>query len=152
MTKTAILIILSAVLFLLAAKAHGRELRLEREAAGFSQITFGAPDNPPFVESLWHQERVRFWALSGLLALVALGGLLAKGAPAGMVALVVLTWVPALSFLGLGLYSLLRRGAWTGAALGSLGWWSLVLMAFAAIALVVRSSGGAIVASRLTQQ
>jgi hypothetical protein len=148
--RTAILVLLSAVLFLLAAKAHGRELRLEREAAGFHQIAFGAPDNPPFVETLWHQERVRFWSVTVLLALVAGGRLLAKGAPGGLSALVVLTWVPAVSFLGLGLYSLLRRGVGGGEVLGSLGWWSLVLMAFVGTVLIAWGAGSPMLAARPT--
>jgi hypothetical protein len=139
--RTAILVIFSAALFLLAAKAHGRELRLEREAAGFHHIVFGAPDNPPFVEALWHQERVRFWTATVVLALIAGFRLLAKGAPGGLSALVVLTWVPAVSFLGLGLYSLLRRGLGSGEALGSLGWWSLVLGVFVATVLVAWGGG-----------
>jgi hypothetical protein len=146
--RTALLVLLSAVLFLLAAKAHGRELRLEREAAGFHQIAFGAPDNPPFVEALWHQERVRFWTATVVLALVVGARLLAKGAPGGLSALVVLTWVPAASFLGLGLYSLLRRGLGSGSALGSLGWWSLVLMAFVVTVLVAWGAGSPIPAAR----
>jgi len=38
----------SFVLFFVAAKFHGRQVRLERELAGHNQVTFGGK-NPPFV-------------------------------------------------------------------------------------------------------
>jgi hypothetical protein len=60
----------SAVAFLMAAKAHGRQLRLERQLAGYWDVTFGAP-NPPFVEVLWWRERILVWSLAIALALIA---------------------------------------------------------------------------------
>jgi hypothetical protein len=137
--KTGMLVLPSAALFLLAAKAHGRELRIEREVAGFAHVVFGAPDNPPFVEALWHRERLYFWALTAGLGLAAGVKLVKMDAPLGLTALVLLTWVPAVSFFGLGLASLARKGLTAEGAGGSAAWWSLVLVAFTASALVARS-------------
>jgi hypothetical protein len=137
--KTGLLVLSSAVLFLLAAKAHGRELRLERQAAGFPHISFGSPDMPAFVQQMWQRERVAFWTVTVLLAIVVGAKLLASDAARGVSALVVLTWVPAASFAGLGLWSLWRKGLSTDGAGGSFAWWSLVLGAFVAAALAARS-------------
>lgn len=137
--KTSILVLSSAALFLLAAKAHGRELRIERQAAGYHHVVFGSPDMPPFVQALWQRERVYFWALTAALALGAGLLLFRMDAPKGISAVVLLTWVPAASFLGLGLYSLARRGIAAEGAGGSVAWWGLVLLAFAASAHMARS-------------
>jgi len=136
--KTGLFVLTSAVFFLLAAKAHGRELRLERQAAGFQHIAFGSPDMPPFVQAMWHRERVSFWTVTVLLAIVVGAKLLASDAARGATALVMLTWVPAASFLGLGLWSLWRKGLSTDGAGGSLAWWSLVVGAFVASAFAAR--------------
>jgi len=58
--------------FLAAAKTHGRQLRLERELAGYWSVTFGG-QNPPFVETLWRRERPIFWGLAAFLGM-ATGG------------------------------------------------------------------------------
>jgi hypothetical protein len=60
------------VTFLVAAKAHGRQLQLERELAGYWHVTFGA-QNPPFVEALWRRERLLYWSLAAVLALATIG-------------------------------------------------------------------------------
>src|SRR5438034_1265042 len=65
--KFATLLILSLVTFLASAKAHGRQLRLERELEGYQTVTFRAA-NPPWVESLWRAERYRFWGFTLALA------------------------------------------------------------------------------------
>lgn len=58
----------SLALILAAAKAHGREVRLAREAAGILQVDFGR-DNGPFVNALWRRDRRRYWTLLPALAL-----------------------------------------------------------------------------------
>jgi len=55
-------------LILLAAKTHGRALRLEREKKGYHHVEFGG-DNPPEVEAMWKRDRYHFWILT--IALVA---------------------------------------------------------------------------------
>ncbi|MBI2078923.1 MAG: hypothetical protein HYT80_11235 [Euryarchaeota archaeon] len=50
----------SVGVFVLAAKTHGRQIRLERELHGYMDATFGR-ENPPFVEALWKRDRIRFW-------------------------------------------------------------------------------------------
>lgn len=64
--KTAALVITSIVAFLLAAKAHGREIRLVREAAGHHSVVFGR-SNGPFVDALWDRERLVFWVIAGVV-------------------------------------------------------------------------------------
>ena len=66
---TAAVIAGAAAVFLLAAKLHGRQLRLERERAGFPDASFrrGA-DNAPFVIALWRRERYIVWGTSALCA------------------------------------------------------------------------------------
>jgi len=62
-------IIAGAVIFLVAAKLHGRQLRLEREQAGFREVTFGrGSQNPPFVVALWRRERFIFWPIAAVVA------------------------------------------------------------------------------------
>src|SRR4051812_45278726 len=99
--RTVLLWVLSVALFVVAAKAHGRELRLEREAAGFHHVVFGG-ENPAFVQALWRRERVYFWGLTALLEIGVVVALASSGAPRGFIAPVALTWVPALSFAVLG--------------------------------------------------
>lgn len=113
------------VAMLVAAKAHGRQVRLEREHAGYHDVAFGGT-NPPFVEKLWRRDRVRFWVVAPLamVALVAVlfwrGGaswLLALSIPAGMT----------VGFVVAGLRS--WRGLSSPSAdeqRGSVAWWALV--------------------------
>jgi hypothetical protein len=62
----------SVAAFLVATKAHGRQIRLERQLAGYWDVTFGAP-NPPFVEALWWRERIVVWSIAITLGLLAMG-------------------------------------------------------------------------------
>lgn len=140
----------AAVLLLLAgAKAHGRQVRLERERIGVHSVVFGKP-NDPRVEAIWARDRRGFWVLFAVLVAAAwigvvLGlrvagvGLLASG---GLLLLVAF----ASCFALLGLVSLMRLfparasddPAWRRKALdGSLGWWALVALAAALVALAL---------------
>jgi hypothetical protein len=94
--------VFAIALFLVAAKTHGRQLRLEREKAGYHSVNFGG-ENPPFVESLWNAERWRFWPLTIALALI--GALVFRG-EARFIAM--LSWAPSLSFFVTGLLSARR--------------------------------------------
>src|SRR5262245_1556374 len=62
------------VAFLAAAKAHGRQVRLERELAGIFEVVFGGR-NPPAVEGIWRKDRWVFWSVwaLSLLAFTVLG-------------------------------------------------------------------------------
>jgi hypothetical protein len=127
--------------FILAAKAHGRELRLERVVAGIQQVTFGG-DNPAFVDTLWTAERLRFWVATPILSLILVVALAIVGASRSTLAFASLLWAPSVVFLVLGLASIVRAGGlerpWLG---GSLAWWSLVLLGFALVALLGRRAG-----------
>jgi hypothetical protein len=63
---------LGAATFLVGAKAHGRQLRLERELAGYWEVTFGGR-NPAFIEALWRRERRLYWGFVAVVALATLG-------------------------------------------------------------------------------
>ena len=52
---------LGAIAFLIAAKTHGRQLRLERELAGHWHVTFGR-SNGAWIDALWRRERIIFWS------------------------------------------------------------------------------------------
>lgn len=152
------LLVLGVALVLAAAKAHGRQVRLERELAGYHEVDFTG-SNPPFVEALWARDRRRFW-----LAFLVLGSLgMAYLAPAllrrpvqpdwwvsfGIVA----AWVFAGSFAVAGLSSLARfararaqapaeRAPWARAALrGSAAWWGLVAALGAGVPLLLATAG-----------
>jgi hypothetical protein len=66
---TAAIVAAAAAVFLLAAKLHGRQLRLERERAGYPEASFrrGA-DNAPFVVALWRRERYMVWGTAVVCA------------------------------------------------------------------------------------
>lgn len=131
----------SLATFILAAKAHGRELRLEREAAGIMRVVFGG-DNPVFVDALWAAERLRFWIATPLLSLTLAVALIIAGASRSTIAFASLLWAPSLVFMVLGLSSIARTGGLERAELGaSVGWWSLVVGGFALVALLGRRGG-----------
>ena len=156
----------SVALFLLAAKTHGRQLRIERELEGYMEVDF-RKENPPWVEALWRADRIRFWSLAPLLALVLAGAALVGYRPSGQGpdwgwALVEgLLWAPSLAFLFNGVWSLVRfeaalqkpagaeprrhavrreRGPWLlRAQLGTLGYWAGTLALAAAAGLLAWS-------------
>jgi hypothetical protein len=131
----------SLTTFILAAKAHGRELRLERVAAGIQQVTFGG-DNPAFVDALWTAERLRFWVATPILSLILAVVLVYAGASRWTIAFAGLLWAPSVVFAVLGLMSVVRAGGLERAGLGeSLAWWSLVAVGFAVVALLGRRAG-----------
>jgi len=109
---------------LVAAKAHGRQVRLEREAAGYHEVVFGG-QNPPFVDALWRADRIRFWTFAPAAALLlAPAAFLAKGWPLALLA--ALLWAPiaAFHFAGLWRYAHTRQG--------NPAWWLAALLSFAA--------------------
>ncbi len=151
-----VLLSLGVVTFLVAAKAHGRQLRLERELMGYWRVSFGGL-NPPWVDALWRRERFAFWILEGGLASVTvcaralvpeawclpLAGVDGEGGLHGGLLFHVLL-PPTAAFLATGFLSVcrcaLRPGGewaltaampsgWRAEALkGSAGWWLLALV------------------------
>lgn len=150
---------LSLLLLLAAAKAHGRQVRLERELEGHHEVVFGG-DNPPYVVALWRRDRIRVWgaALLAALLLVALlvlgdAGRLpyprvfAEDPTFGASLLLVPLWSLTAGFVVSGawsLHSLARRMEEKGAApawraqarRGSLLWWGIVAALAAAVAFL----------------
>lgn len=149
--RTPLLLALSVAAFLLAAKSHGRQVRLERERAGHYEVVFGGT-NPPFVEALWRRDRIRFWTTAALVfaAIAALLGLRASGVTPpfgggrGGVAWMLLFLPMVTGFFVCGVASLVGFVAtramdpeFTSATLtGSLGWWSAATTALIATGLL----------------
>lgn len=148
-------------LFLASAKAHGRQLRLEREKAGYNEVVFGGK-NPAFVEGLWRQERILFWSLTGAACAFALAyavaavryawrlPLAADGFPPWwLLPLWAGIWPMSLGFTLTGALSAWRLrmalvskpasdARWLRKArLGSAGWWSTVGAIAALVAVAV---------------
>jgi hypothetical protein len=153
----AVVLVLSVVTFLLAAKSHGRQVRLERERAGYTHVVFGGV-NPPYVEALWRRDRIRFWSTAGIAflltaALMAASGALGVPRPLGGGALGVawsVLFLPLLSgFLVCGAASLVgflatraEDPAFTASTLpGSAGWWSLALASLATTVTLALRTG-----------
>lgn len=121
---------------LAAAKAHGRQLRLERVQAGHPHADFRG-GNHPWVEALWRRDRVRFWTLFAVLAplLVAVATLARPLSPATVgAAALAMAWALAACFCATGLASLARQRARAGDLAASLAWWLAVAALFAASA------------------
>ncbi|MHB8606596.1 MAG: hypothetical protein ACYDCK_15240 [Thermoplasmatota archaeon] len=127
------LILASVGLLLTAAKTHGRALRLEREREGVMDVEFGAETNGAFVDAMWARDRVRYWTMTPLAALVMGGSLFLRH---GLALAIVgaLLWAPTLAFLVLGIVSALRLArrephpetSWKRAATrGSRWWWGV---------------------------
>jgi hypothetical protein len=144
MVATLAAVVAGVALVLVAAKAHGRQVRLERELAGFGEADFSGP-NPPEVEAIWARDRRLFWASFAVLALAAL--------PIAFVALAPDLWMRLLlggiaAFAGgfalAGLASLARfrsapadaaKGPWRATSLrGSAGWFAAEGAAWVAFA------------------
>jgi hypothetical protein len=142
--------------FLLAAKAHGHQLRLERQLAGFWQVSFRAP-NDPWVEALWQRERLAFWVVALVLAAAGLAYSL-YGVRAGWpqllaregsrwsgwgLFLAVVAWPAIVAFAGTGIASFVRFLArrsdadWMARAVwASVGWWAATLVIGLALLLL----------------
>jgi hypothetical protein len=157
-----LVVALGAATFLAAAKAHGRQLRLERELAGYWHVTFGA-QNPAFVEALWRRERLLYWSCAAVVAIATVGfrvlaprfawSLPVDGTQAGRSVIGVLflhVLVPLIgAFIVTGLSSVFRFVAAAGshhaasgthpqdwlcdAACRSAGWWALTVAMAAAL-------------------
>lgn len=75
-----LVVVLAVAAFLVCAKAHGRQVRSERERAGIHHVVFGGT-NPAFVEALWRRDRLRFWPTAAVVALAVVALAVARGAP-----------------------------------------------------------------------
>jgi hypothetical protein len=127
----------TAALVLVAAKAHGRQVRLEREQKGVFHVDFRR-GNPAVAEGIWRRDRRTFWASFAGLALAG-GAFAAAGRPEGL--LPALGFAAAFVVAGLASWVRLtvrkegplpwRRRAQAGSAL----WWSAVAAAALLVAL-----------------
>ncbi len=109
---------LGVILLYLTAKAHGRQIRLEREFEGYMEVDF-MKENPPWVEALWRKDRRRFWptfavatvvlSATGLLVLPGRFGTEPFGNPfLGAVLLTGFLWPIVIAFTSNGIQSALR--------------------------------------------
>lgn len=116
---------------ILAAKAHGRQVRLEREHAGYHDVVFGG-DNPAFVETLWRRDRVRFWASYPVfLGLIAAPLAWRHGVGAHLLAALLLAGLGAFTLAGLRSRAELARAG--GRDDAGRGWWAGVGAAAAVV-------------------
>jgi hypothetical protein len=129
----ALQIVTGAVLFLAAAKAHGQQLRLEREKAGVLRVSFGrGSQNDPFVVTLWRRERFLFWPAAALTAIAL--HFLARSLPWPLV----YVEIPgAVGFCLGGLLSLARTGRPAPGWRGSVIWWLLTSALAVGLGLLV---------------
>lgn len=115
-----------------AAKAHGRQVRVEREQQGVFHVDFGG-QNPASVERIWRQDRRLFWPCFALLAVLLAGVALLDGDP--VLAALSVPAAFAFAFMAAGAASWIRMGRrrkgplpWRRRAWwGSVAWWSLAL-------------------------
>jgi hypothetical protein len=117
---------------LLAAKAHGRQVRFEREAAGYRSVVFGG-ENPEFVTQLWRRDRIRFWTTAPIAsAILGAAAWWAQGWPLALAAALLGGPVVAFHVAGLASFTV-QRGR------GGTGWWaaSMLAAAFAVVATLV---------------
>ena len=135
------------LLVVAGAKAHGRQVRLERERIGVHEVQFGKA-NDPRVEAIWRRDRRGFWALFAVLVAAAwalvVAGIRVAGSGAMASAGLLLALAFALCFVVLGAASLARLvptrdrddAAWKRRALiESLYWWLLVAAALVLVGL-----------------
>jgi hypothetical protein len=135
----------TVALVLVAAKAHGRQVRLEREQKGVFRVDFRR-GNPAAVEAVWRRDRLTFWPAFALLGVAGAALVIAgrRPDPAAALALVA-AWAFAAAFLVAGLASWVRLTArsegplpWRRRAqLGSAAWWAGVAAAAALVALAL---------------
>lgn len=130
----------TVALLLVAAKAHGRQVRIEREQQGYFRVDFRS-ENAAAVEAIWRRDRLLFWPMFAVLGAAALAwAVVARDLGLGALAV---GWAFAASFTGAGLTSWVRmlrrdkgRLPWRQRALrGSIGWWLAVAAAATLVAL-----------------
>jgi hypothetical protein len=130
-------VVLAAAAVVLAAKAHGRQVRLRREAEGVLTVDFRGP-NPPVVEAIWRRDRVGFWSIF-VMSVAGYGSLAAAGVlPVGPVVGGLLGLAAALvdAFLFMALWWAFELRRVQGRS--RFGWgWALGAVALLAAALVV---------------
>jgi len=135
----------TVVLVLVAAKAHGRQVRIEREQQGVFAVDFRR-QNPAPVEAVWRADRRLFWpSFAGAAGLGSVLVLFTALRPADLAwgFGFVLAWAFALAFVVAGLSSwarMVRRNQgplpWRRRAnAGSVGWWLGVAALAALVAL-----------------
>ena len=150
-----LIIIASIALLLVAAKTHGRHVRLERELAGVWKVDFRS-SNPPAVEAIWRKDRIVYWSVAAVIAILSVLYTLIAGASflsrvredLGVMGwgLIAIVWPMAIAFMTAGVASAIRTMSafsdgvatmpanWKSEALnGSILWWILTALAQAAV-------------------
>jgi hypothetical protein len=130
----------SLAAFLFSAKAHGHQIRIERELAGYMEVSFGGV-NPQFVVELWARERVIFWGIAGALAVLGASYAFAavrlswplplRGSWVG-IAMLATAWPLIAAFVASGILSAMRAETIMPVAL----WWALTFLSATGVAVV----------------
>lgn len=124
----------TTALVLVAAKAHGRQVRLEREQQGYFRVDFRS-QNPAAVEAIWRSDRRILWPAAVALFACALPVAFLVGHAA--LAALAIPWAFTGAFTIAGLASWVRLARrdqgplpWRRRAFaGSLAWWGLAAAA-----------------------
>jgi hypothetical protein len=67
LVQTLVLFASTILWFLIAAKTHGRQIRLEREYRGIDRVDFRREtENHPWLEALWQKDRQGYWPIAGI--------------------------------------------------------------------------------------
>jgi hypothetical protein len=69
--KQFFIFVLLVLAFLSAAKSHGRQHRLERQLEGHWKVSFTS-ENHPWVERFWFRQRIVYWSIATITAIVLL--------------------------------------------------------------------------------
>lgn len=124
--------IATGALFLVAAKAHGRQVRIEREQQGYFRVDFGA-QNPDAVEAVWRDDRRVLWPAAAAVSACALLAAFVVGRVALVFLAVPWAFIGAFTIAGAASWVRMARRnkgplPWRRRALaGSLVWWGLAM-------------------------
>lgn len=156
--KVIIFCVLLVLLFLSAAKSHGRQYRLERELQGFWTVSFTS-ENDPWVERFWFRQRVVYWSLASFVALSMVMILRFKTKKTNLAGkrwmlFALLSFISSMiaAFIVSGLVSMVRLfwklarnvpapgPEWLANAVwGSIGWWFVTVLLLSFLLLVTRA-------------
>jgi hypothetical protein len=143
-----IFFILLIFTFLISAKTHGRQHRLERELAGHWSVSFTSR-NHPWVEAFWFRQRMIYWstaAITAILIIVRKWGNLYIKIPVAIVCSMIVAFILTgiLSAVRLAFHVIqnatVPSAEWLSQAIwGSAGFWLLTAISVIALLIAARA-------------